>query len=109
MRIKWGQKGFSLNVVSKGALIVVCFGYPLLSVYKQNIYTGLDSVLKKSNIPEETVETLRENALNTGLFEPVGQGENLLCLTNRSWDEDKLAKLTGWMNTVVEHIRQYET
>ena len=109
MRIKWGQKGFSLNAVSKGALIVVCYGYPLLSVYKQNIYTGLDSVLKKSNVPEEAVETLRENAVNTGLFEPVGQGENLLCLTDRSWDEDKLDALTGWMNTVVEHIRKYET
>jgi len=109
MRIKWGLKGFSLNAVSKGAMVVICYGYPPLSVYKQNIYTGLDTVLKKSNVPEETVETLRENALNTGLFEHAGQGENLLCRTDRSWDDEELDALMGWMSTVVGHIRQYET
>lgn len=36
MRIKWGLKGFSLNAVSSGALIVVCYGYPP-SAYNQNM------------------------------------------------------------------------
>ncbi len=107
MRIKWGIKGFSLNVESKGALIVVSYGYPP-SAYNQNIYTDFDSVLRKSNVPPDDVEALKENALKTGLFEPAGSGINLVCRTDRTWDETELAKLTGWMNTVVEHIRQYE-
>ena len=37
MRIKWGLKGFSLNAVSNGAMVVVCYGYPP-SAYNQNIY-----------------------------------------------------------------------
>ena len=28
MRIKWGLKGFSLNAVSKGLWVVVCYGFP---------------------------------------------------------------------------------
>ena len=109
MRIKWGLKGFSLNAVSKGALIVVCYGYPLLSVYNQNIYTSLPSVLTKSNVPHDAVETLRENALETGLFEPVGKGNDLVCRTDRSWDEPELTELTNWLSTVIARIRQYET
>lgn len=108
MRIKWGLKGFSLNVESKGALIVVCYGYPP-SAYNQNIYTDFDSVLRKSNVPPEDVEALRDNALKTGLFEPAGRGNNFVCRTDRNWDEAELDKLMGWLNTVVEHIRQYET
>ena len=109
MRIKWGLKGFSLNAVSNGALVAVCFGYPPSSVYNQSIYTGFESVLKKSTAPQDAVEALRADALNTGLFAPVGRGNNLVCQTNRSWDEPQLAVLTRWLSTVVERIREFET
>ena len=109
MRIKWGLKGFSLNAVSNGAPVVVCFGYPPSSVYNQNIYTGFESVLKKSSAPQDAVEALRTDALNTGLFAPAGRGNNLVCQTDRSWDEPQLAMLTRWLNTVVERIRESET
>ena len=108
MRIKWGLKGFSLNAVSSGALIVVCYGFPP-SAYNQNIYTDFESLLRKSNVPHDAVETLRTNALKTRLFEPVGKGNNLVCRTDRNWDEPELAELTSWLSTVVKRIRQYET
>ena len=107
MRIKWGSKGFSLNAVSSGDLIVVCYGFPP-SAYNQNIYTGLDSVLRKSNIPQEEVERLRASALETRLFEPTGKVNNLVCRTDRSWDESELAALTNWLSMVVERIRAFE-
>ena len=28
MRVRWGTKGFSLNVVPNGTLIPLCYGYP---------------------------------------------------------------------------------
>ena len=108
MRIKWGLKGFSLNAVSNGALVVVCYGYPP-SAYNQNIYTDFDLVLRKSNVPQDAVEALRTDALNTRLFAPAGRGINLVCQTDRSWDEPLLAVLTGWMSSVVERIRDFET
>ena len=108
MRIKWGLKGFSLNVVSNGALVVVCYGYPP-SAYNQSIYTDFDLVLRKSNVPQDAVEALRADALDTLLFAPAGGGNNLVCRTDRSWDEPQLAVLTRWMSTVVERIREFET
>ena len=38
MRIKWGRKGFSLNAVSNGALIVVCYGYPPVGVQPEHLH-----------------------------------------------------------------------
>ena len=109
MRIKWGRKRFSLNAVSGGDLIVVCYGYPPLTRFNQNIYTDFDLLLRKSDVPQEAVEKLRREALETGLFEPAGSGNNLVCRTDRSWDEPELAALTNWLRTVVERIREFET
>ena len=107
MRIKWGLKGFSLNALSNGAMVVVCYGYPP-SAYNQNIYTDFDSVVRKSNVPQEAVEALRTDALTTRLFAPAGRGDNLVCQTDRSWDEAQLAVLTKWLGTVVERIREFD-
>ena len=108
IRINWGLKGFSLNAISGGAMVPVCYGYPP-STYNQNIYTDFDSVLRKSNVPQDAVESLRTDALNTQLFAPVGKVNNLVCRTDRSWDEPKLAALTGWLSTIVDRIREFET
>ena len=108
MRIKWGLKGFSLNAVSNGALVVVCYGYPP-SAYNQNIYTDFDLVLRKSTVSRDAVEALRTDALNSCLFVPAGRGNNLVCRTDRSWDEPQLGVLTRWLSTVVERIREFET
>ena len=104
MRIKWGTKEFTLNVESDGTLVMICSASP-----KQRIYTSFSFVRGKSNVPHNDVDKLRESALETGLFEPVGERDELVCRTDRTWDEDKLDALTGWMNTVVEHVRKYET
>lgn len=109
MRIKWGSKGFSLNAVSSRDLIAVCYGYPPLTRFNQNIYTDFDLVLRKSDVPQEAVERLRQDALETGLFGPAGSGSNLVCRTDRSWGEPELAALTNWLSMVVERIREFET
>ena len=104
MRINWGRKGFTLNAESNGALVMICS-----AAGNQKIYTSFPRVREKSNVPHDAVDTLRENALESGLFEPSGKRDDLACRTDRTWDESELAKLTGWMNTVVKLIRQYET
>ena len=108
MKINWGLKGFSLNAISGGAMVPVCYGYPP-SAFNQSIYTGFNLVLRKSNVSQEALEALRTDALNTRLFEPAGRGNNLLCRTDRSWDEPMLAALTGWLSRVVDRIREFET
>ena len=108
MRINWGLKGFSLNAVFNGALVVLCYGFPP-SAFGQTIRTDFDMVLRKSNVSKDAVEALRTDALSTRLFEPVGRGNNLVCQTDRRWDEPQLAVLTGWLHSVAERVREVET
>ncbi len=108
MWVNWTMKGFSLNVVSKGSRIALCYGYPPSS-FNQKIYTGFDWILDRSNVPEEVVEQLKAEALKTGLFVPAGRGVNLTCETDRSWDENQLTTLTDWLSTLVKRIREFET
>ena len=104
MQVKWGVKGFSLNVIANGDRIVVCYGYPP-SAYNQSLYTEFSSLREKANVPVETVEELRKEALHTGLFEVAGKGENLTCRTNQRLEDTQLDVLTSWMRKVIETIR----
>ena len=104
--IRWGRKGFTLYVVSSGA--VVCRGYPP-TAYRQCIHTDFGSLGTRANLPPEAVDDLRGEALKTNLFEPVGKGGMLGCQTDRRWDEPQLAVLTGWLRSVAERVREFET
>ena len=108
MRIKWGTSGFSLNAISDGNMIVVCYGSPPSS-FNQRIDTSLGSLLRKTSVTKDVVESLREDALNSGLFRPVGKGIEIACETDRTWDEAQLSLLTGWLSKVIERIRECET
>ena len=107
MRVKWATRSFSLNVVSNGILVPVCLGNPPTS-YNQRMYTDFPSLVQKSNVPEDVVDTLRQEALNTGLFRPAGRGINLSCRTDLPLDESQLDALTEWLSSVVARIREYE-
>ena len=107
MRVRWTPKGFSLNVVSDGALIPACYGYPP-STFNQRMFTGLASVIRKSNVPWDVVDALRQEALDTGLFQPSDKATDLFCRTDAPLNESELDALTGWLNTVIAKIRDYE-
>ncbi len=104
MQVKWGIKGFSLNVIADGAKIVICYGYPP-SAYNQSIYTDFAPLREKANVSAEVVEELREEALQTGLFVVAGRGENLTCRTNQRLEDTQLDVLTSWLRKVIRTIR----
>ena len=108
MHTNWGRKGFSLNAVSNGANVVICYGFPP-SAYNMQIYTDFAMIGRKTRIPQEDIEALRQDALDTGLFAPVGKGIEINCGTDRKLEESQLAALTGWLESVVAKIREYET
>ena len=107
MRVKWGTKGFSLNVVSNGTLIPMLYGYPP-AAYNQRIYTEFGLVTQKANVPQDVIDALREEALETGLFNPAGRGNNLSFGTDLPLDDSQLDILTGWLTLVIAKIREYE-
>ena len=102
MLVTWATRSFTLNVVSDNMRIQVCNGYDQL------MYTMFGEIVHRSNVPQEVVETLRQEALDTGLFNPAGRGNNLSCRTDLPLDESQLDSLTGWLNTVIAKIREHE-
>ena len=102
MRVKWGTKGFSLNVVSSDP-----HGNPP-GGDNQRIYTEFGLIAQKANVPQDVMDSLRKEALDTGLFNPAGRGNNLSCRTDLPLEESQLEALTGWLNTVIARIREYE-
>jgi len=109
MRIKWGRTGFSLNAVSNGVLVVVCYGYPPHSKkFGQSIYTDFSLMTKKSNVPQFAIDELNQQALSTGLFEVAGgSGIELRCRIDRVLSDSDLTALTGWLGAVIGRIREF--
>ena len=107
MRVRWTTKGFSVDVVSDGAMIPVCYGYPP-STFNQRIYTGFPSIVQKAGVPQDVADALRQEALDTGLFQPSGKAMDLSCRTDAPLNESQLDALTGWLNTVIAKVREYE-
>ena len=107
MPVRWGTKGFSLNVNINGTYVPVCYGYPHGSAWKQSIYTALvgqGGMAMKTAISAENRAALRAKAQSTGLFSSA-KGE-LKCLINRSFGEIEISALLSWVESVAEAIRQ---
>ena len=107
LQVKWGEKGFSLNVSSNKGPIVVCYGFPP-SAYDQRIYTGLQSAGGKGGVPKNVIDELRDKAFDTGLFEIAGRGLDLRCDTNRDLEDNQISVLIDFLCEVIGTIRQYD-
>lgn len=108
MPIHWGTKGFSLNANVDGTHIAICFVYPPDSVYKQTIRTTLyarGGVERKSAVPEEIIDMLRVQAVDTGLFVPAGQ--ELKCHIAKELTEAEIQSLVDWCEATEEAIQKY--
>ena len=54
MRVNWTRTGFSLNVLTGGTPVPVCYCYPPSS-FNQQMYTAFVPIASKSNVPQEVV------------------------------------------------------
>lgn len=71
--IKWGTKGFSLNIKIKDTLISLLQGYSNLSRYKQSMFSTMASISKKIKDGDELVQQYL-NITELKNFNKVGNG-----------------------------------
>ena len=107
MLVRWGRKGFSLNVLANGKRIGIGYGYPP-SAYDQGLYTEFAGIKEKTQVPPEVLSTLRADAVATGLFTPAGRGDELRCATDEDLDEQQLASVVDWLTRLAAAIRELE-
>jgi predicted DNA-binding protein YlxM (UPF0122 family) len=97
--LRWGSKGFSLNLPIENGFVGLCFGYPPDSVFKQSIYSGIEEITKKVNDYESIVEYYKKALEKTGFFEPAKS--NLKWVINKSVDNDRIM---GFLNVLTELV-----
>lgn len=106
--IHWGTKGFSMNVDISGTNVVICFGYPPHSVFKQSVYTSLlgrGGLLSKVDASEEVAQDLLSAAQQTGLFESAGR--ELKCIIDHAFTEAEINLLISWCEKTANVIKKH--
>lgn len=66
--IRWGSKGFSINLILNNGFVGLCFGYPPHSVFKQSIYTGFEEIRKKVNNSDSIIYFFKSELEKSGTF-----------------------------------------
>ncbi len=110
MRVNWGIKGFSLNVDLNGTYVAICFCYPPGSSMKQSchtaLYYGVSGVERRTNVPEEVLEILRNQAEATGIFNGTW-GKDLNCDITRRLADAEINSFIAWCESVEQAVRKY--
>ncbi|MCI0476570.1 MAG: hypothetical protein L0Y55_10010, partial [Anaerolineales bacterium] len=106
--IRWGTKGFSLNVDMEGTHVAFCFGYPPNSVFQQSLYTALvgrGGLMSKIDISEQEIQALVTEAQNSGLFQPAGR--ELKSLITREFSQKEVDWLISWLLKLTQIIQEH--
>lgn len=106
--IRWGSKGFSLNVPNGSEYIGIIFGYPLNCPYGQSIITGFEQIRKKLIDSEEIVKRFQDDIKYLNLFNiPVGYlGNDELKWKIGKIEDEKIDKLIEILSKIVKMIRE---
>lgn len=102
--LKWGSKGFSLNVELDTGLVWLFLGFPPSSVYKQSILIGIEAIMKKVKDPDDIVEFLRDRLENLGYF--VKAGSTLKWVIDKTYSEDEVKQFLGIIDEVISKIKE---
>lgn len=104
LNIRWGSKGFSLNVELDAGFVGLFFGYPPSSIFKQSIYTGFEEIIKKVNRSEEIIKFYKERLENLGYF--IKAKSNLKWLIDKAYSENDVKRFLDVIEIVILKIKE---
>jgi len=104
LNIRWGSKGFSLNVELDAGFVGLFFGYPPSSIFKQSIYTGFEEIIKKVNRSEEIIKFYKERLENLGYF--IKAKSNLKWLIDKAYSENDVKHFLDVIEIVILKIKE---
>ena len=104
LMLRWGAKGFSLNVELDAGFVALFFGYPPSSVFKQSIYTGFEEIIRKVNDPEKIVELYKERLVNLGYF--IKAQSNLKWVIDKAYSKNDVKQFLDIIEEIVSKIKE---
>ena len=102
LRLRWGSKGFSLNLPFENGFVGLCFGYPPTSVFKQSIYTGFEEITKKVNNSEKVISNFKAELKKQKNFENARS--NLKWIISKK-SEKEIQNFIETIRRIVEQIK----
>lgn len=103
LKINWGTKGFSLNVVAGNKYISLLRGYSKLSNYGQTIFSTVGSIKTKMENGDEIVDGYVSATLKLEHFERVSDGFKLNI--NRNISSKEFEKFIAVLSKTIFKIR----
>lgn len=105
--IKWGQSGFSLNMVYELTWIPLCFGYPSNGHQGPTIsssFGGQGCIRSKAGFAESTIDRIKAEAIESGLFN-IAKGE-VKYFIDSAPTEEQTAFLERWIKNTAHAVRE---
>ena len=102
--VHWGSKGFSLNVDVNGKHVVLCYGFPPKSMYKQSLYTDLTAIKRKIKDSADLVTSFRDKFKRTGIFIPAGSEMKLVI--QQRMTEKQINEITELLLNLANSVKE---
>ena len=102
--IRWGSKGFSINITINDGFVGLCFGYPPQSVFRQSIYTGFEEIRKKVNNSDSIIELYRTELEKTNKF--ISSKSNLKWIIDKPMDNRDIDYFLTILKLVINKIQE---
>ena len=104
--ISWGTKGFASHVVFDDSTVSVFRVYPPGPKQKQVLIVTFNEMEKKSAVPEDVLQDLKDKATSTGLFMARGS-KDLQRTIDRGMSDEEMSTLLGSLDVIAEAIQEY--
>lgn len=104
LMIRWGSKGFSLNVELTGGSVGLFYGFPPSSAFNQSIYTVFGDITKKVNHPENIITSYKKSLENLGYFQDAKS--NLKWVIDKAYSVDEVNQFLDIIEQVISEIKK---
>lgn len=102
--IRWGKKGFSLNVLIENKYVSLLQGYTHKSSYKQSIFSTVGNIGRKVKNGDILIDRYVSEVIKLDGFDKLGNGFKFNI--NRSIDKDEYRKFEEILNEIIGEIRK---
>lgn len=104
--IRWGAKGFSLNIAWKNTVVLLFLGYPPTVLGGQSIYTGFEEITRKVEQAEEIVLYYQTSLQRLGFFvKTQSKHGNLKWLLDQSYSAEQINQFLDVIQVIIAKIQ----
>ncbi len=103
LMLRWGTKGFSMNVAFDTGFVAICFGYPPSSVFKQSIYTGFEEIIKKVNNSNSITAKYKQLLDNFKSIEPAKSNQKWII--NKEYTDSEIETFISILGEIVNLVK----